>query len=118
MSTQPGLMCLDKAVHMTDRCRETSVLITLGACTVGARQSPGLIFFPLCGFCLPLLKLFYLDSFWSGLQSMQPAFSFCKTSFTQKKPAETLPAEPSSEPRVHVTAAAGALSTSLEGHVY
>lgn len=65
MSTQPGLMYLDKAIHMTDRCREIGVLIISRPWTTGAGLSSGTHLLPLllCDVCLPALKLFYLDSY-------------------------------------------------------
>lgn len=63
MSTQPGLMCLDKALHMTDRFRETGVLMISRPWTAGTGLSSGTHLLPF-GFCVTsALKLFYLDSY-------------------------------------------------------
>lgn len=39
MSTQAGLLCLDKALHMADRCRGTSVPVISGPWAEGVRLS-------------------------------------------------------------------------------
>lgn len=62
MSTQAGLMRLDKAFYITDRCRESSVPGISGSWAVAGLSPWAHLLFFLCAASLFPLKLSYLDS--------------------------------------------------------